>query len=64
MNFFIRDQFYFFLVLVRVWFYDLFGFESLADINGDALHSSVGFPPALNVTTAKVGKLEIVVGDC
>ncbi|KAF4394591.1 hypothetical protein F8388_020416 [Cannabis sativa] len=31
------------------------------DINGDALHSSVGFPPALNVTTAKVGKLEIVL---
>lgn len=29
------------------------------DINGDALHSSVGLPPALNVTTAKVGKLEI-----
>lgn len=34
-----------------------------ADINGDALHSSVGFPPALNVTTAKVRKLEIMVGD-
>lgn len=32
-----------------------------ADINGDALHSSVGLPPALNVTTAKVGKLEIIV---
>ena len=31
------------------------------DINGDALHSSVGLPPALNVTTAKVGKLEITV---
>lgn len=31
------------------------------DINGDALHSSVGLPPALNVTTAKVGKLEIVL---
>ncbi|KAG6689537.1 hypothetical protein I3842_11G180600 [Carya illinoinensis] len=31
------------------------------DINGDALHSSVGFPPALNVTTAKVGKLEIML---
>ncbi|KAF6159237.1 hypothetical protein GIB67_032008 [Kingdonia uniflora] len=29
------------------------------DINGDALHASVGLPPALNVTTAKVGKLEI-----
>ncbi|XP_024027440.1 uncharacterized protein LOC21395142 [Morus notabilis] len=31
------------------------------DINGDALHSSVGLPPAINVTTAKVGKLEIVL---
>ncbi|XP_027063939.2 uncharacterized protein [Coffea arabica] len=31
------------------------------DINGDALHASVGLPPALNVTTAKVGKLEIVL---
>jgi hypothetical protein len=25
------------------------------------LHSSVGLPPALNVATAKVGKLEITV---
>lgn len=33
----------------------------LVDINGDALHASMGLPPALNVTTAKVGKLEIVV---
>lgn len=32
-----------------------------SDINGDALHSSIGLPPALNVTTAKVGKLEIMV---
>ncbi|GAB2284648.1 hypothetical protein Dimus_019100 [Dionaea muscipula] len=31
------------------------------DINGDALHSSLGLPPALNVTSAKVGKLEIVL---
>ncbi|KAI4322825.1 hypothetical protein L6164_022482 [Bauhinia variegata] len=31
------------------------------DINGDALHSSVGLPPALNVATAKVGKLEIML---
>ncbi|KAJ1441910.1 Vacuolar protein sorting-associated protein 13, N-terminal domain [Sesbania bispinosa] len=31
------------------------------DINGDALHSSIGLPPALNVTTAKVGKLEIML---
>ncbi|XP_025687913.1 uncharacterized protein [Arachis hypogaea] len=31
------------------------------DINGDALHASVGLPPALNVTTAKVGKLEIML---
>ncbi|KAM7495534.1 hypothetical protein LguiB_030143 [Lonicera macranthoides] len=30
-------------------------------INGDALHASLGLPPALNVTTAKVGKLEIVL---
>ncbi|KAF8391482.1 hypothetical protein HHK36_023787 [Tetracentron sinense] len=29
------------------------------DINGDALHASVGLPPALNVAKAKVGKLEI-----
>ncbi|KAJ8428683.1 hypothetical protein Cgig2_006357 [Carnegiea gigantea] len=29
------------------------------DINGDALHSSLGLPTAINVTTAKVGKLEI-----
>ncbi|GMH24967.1 hypothetical protein Nepgr_026810 [Nepenthes gracilis] len=31
------------------------------DIDGDALHSSTGLPPALNVTSAKVGKLEIVL---
>nr|GLL22599.1 uncharacterized protein LOC109188219 isoform X1 [Ipomoea trifida] len=31
------------------------------DLNGDALHASVGLPPALNVTTAKVGKLEIIL---
>ncbi|CAL0322721.1 unnamed protein product [Lupinus luteus] len=31
------------------------------DINGDVLHSSVGLPPALNVATAKVGKLEIML---
>jgi hypothetical protein len=31
------------------------------DINGDALHSSLGLPPAINVTTARVGKLEITV---
>ncbi|KAG9454208.1 hypothetical protein H6P81_007112 [Aristolochia fimbriata] len=29
------------------------------DINGDALHASLGLPPALNVAAAKVGKLEI-----
>lgn len=29
------------------------------DINGDALHASAGLPPALNVTQARVGKLEI-----
>ncbi|KAF3779944.1 UHRF1-binding protein 1-like [Nymphaea thermarum] len=29
------------------------------DINGDALHASVGLPPALNVAQAKVGRLEI-----
>lgn len=31
------------------------------DLNGDALHSSLGLPPALHVTSAKVGKLEIVL---
>ncbi|KAK4795015.1 hypothetical protein SAY86_013009 [Trapa natans] len=31
------------------------------DINGDALHSSIGLPPALNVTAAKVRKLVIVL---
>ncbi|KAJ4976805.1 hypothetical protein NE237_001911 [Protea cynaroides] len=31
------------------------------DINGDALHASFGLPLALNVTTAKVGKLEIKI---
>lgn len=31
------------------------------DINGDALHSSVGLPPALNVAKAKVGRLQITV---
>lgn len=31
------------------------------DINGDALHASAGLPPALNVSTAKVGKLEIIL---
>lgn len=35
----------------------------LIDINGDALHASLGLPPALNVTTAKVGKLEIIVSS-
>lgn len=30
-------------------------------IDGDALHSSIGLPPALSVTTAKVGKLEIML---
>lgn len=39
-----------------------FQFRNLrSDINGDALHSSIGLPPALNVATAKVGKLEIMV---
>eukprot|EP00252_Welwitschia_mirabilis_P020494 TRINITY_DN5043_c0_g1_i2.p1 TRINITY_DN5043_c0_g1~~TRINITY_DN5043_c0_g1_i2.p1 ORF type:complete len:1276 (-),score=282.24 TRINITY_DN5043_c0_g1_i2:26-3853(-) len=31
------------------------------DINGDALHASAGFPPALDVTQAKVRKLEIKI---
>jgi hypothetical protein len=31
------------------------------DINGEAIHASMGLPPALSVTTAKVGKLEIMV---
>ncbi|XVF34088.1 hypothetical protein REPUB_Repub18cG0027000 [Reevesia pubescens] len=31
------------------------------DINGDSLHASMGLPPALNVTTAKVGKVEIIL---
>ncbi|WOL12184.1 hypothetical protein Cni_G20949 [Canna indica] len=31
------------------------------DIDGDVLHASVGFPAALNVTTARVGKLEITL---
>ncbi|CAI9784176.1 unnamed protein product [Fraxinus pennsylvanica] len=31
------------------------------DLNGDALHASLGLPPALNVTTAKVGKFEIIL---
>ncbi|KAI3410626.1 Chorein_N domain-containing protein [Psidium guajava] len=31
------------------------------DINGDALHSSVGLPPALHVTVAKVGKLTLTL---
>ncbi|XP_038690502.1 uncharacterized protein LOC119989202 [Tripterygium wilfordii] len=31
------------------------------DLNGDALHASMGLPPALDVTTAKVGKLEIIL---
>ncbi|XP_020277117.1 uncharacterized protein LOC109851412 isoform X2 [Asparagus officinalis] len=31
------------------------------DINGDVLHASLGLPPALNVATAKVGKLEITL---
>jgi hypothetical protein len=33
----------------------------ISDIDGDALHSSVGLPAALNVASAKVGKLEITV---
>ncbi|MQL98117.1 hypothetical protein Taro_030820 [Colocasia esculenta] len=31
------------------------------DINGDALHASMGLPPALSVTKARVGKLEITL---
>ncbi|CAL1384539.1 unnamed protein product [Linum trigynum] len=31
------------------------------DINGDALHASMGLPPAINVTKAKVGKFEIIL---
>ncbi|KAL6651988.1 hypothetical protein ACP70R_010913 [Stipagrostis hirtigluma subsp. patula] len=31
------------------------------DINGDALHASLGLPPALAVETARVGKLEITL---
>uniref|UniRef100_A0A1J3FWM1 UHRF1-binding protein 1-like n=1 Tax=Noccaea caerulescens TaxID=107243 RepID=A0A1J3FWM1_NOCCA len=31
------------------------------DINGEAIHASMGLPPALSVTTAKVGKLEIML---
>ncbi|KAJ0974793.1 hypothetical protein J5N97_016758 [Dioscorea zingiberensis] len=31
------------------------------DINGDVLHASIGLPPALNVSTARVGKLEIML---
>jgi len=31
------------------------------DINGDALHASLGLPPALTVDTARVGKLQITL---
>ncbi|XP_015692239.1 uncharacterized protein LOC102699586 isoform X2 [Oryza brachyantha] len=31
------------------------------DINGDALHASLGLPPALAVETARVGKLQITL---
>ncbi|KAK8966517.1 hypothetical protein KSP40_PGU008134 [Platanthera guangdongensis] len=31
------------------------------DINGDALHASIGLPLSLNVSTARVGKLEITI---
>ena len=31
------------------------------DINGDALHASLGLPPALAVDTARVGELQITV---
>lgn len=34
---------------------------SSVEINGEALHASAGLPPALHVTKAKVGKLEITV---
>ena len=53
----IPDYFVFLLGLIPVFLC----LNLAADINGDALHSSVGLPPALNVATAKVGKLEIVV---
>jgi hypothetical protein len=33
------------------------------ELNGDALHASMGLPPALNVTKAKVGKFEIIVSN-
>lgn len=45
------------------WSFCLIGWK-LIDIDGDALHSSIGLPPALSVTTAKVGKLEIMVSKC
>lgn len=31
------------------------------DISGDALHASLGLPPAITVSMAKSGKLEIAV---
>ncbi|MFS7894725.1 putative UHRF1-binding protein [Helianthus anomalus] len=38
-----------------------FVFEDISDISGDALHASLGLPPALTVSMAKSGKLEIVL---
>ncbi|XWS68691.1 hypothetical protein CRYUN_Cryun04dG0112900 [Craigia yunnanensis] len=42
-------------------FFQVSYFFYMIDINGDAVHPSMGLPPALNVTTAKVGKLEIIL---
>lgn len=44
-------------------FLNLIFFFIRLEINGDALHASMGLPPALNVTKAKVGKFEIIVSN-
>jgi hypothetical protein len=33
----------------------------MSDLNGDVLHAAIGLPPTLEVTEARVGKLELKV---
>lgn len=40
---------------------DLNGCEWMSDLNGDVLHAAIGLPPTLEVTEARVGKLELKV---
>lgn len=36
-------------------------FDALADLDGDALHASLGLPPTLRITQARVSAMELRV---